>query len=49
MPVSSVGETIHMYGENLGILLLRKIHLMERYGKEEPFVDPGYMWRTPKR
>jgi hypothetical protein len=49
MPVSSVGETIHMYAENLGNLLLRKIQLMEKYGKEEPYIDPGYMWRIPRR
>jgi hypothetical protein len=45
MPVSTVGESLHTYGENFGDLLRRKIALMERHADDEPYVDPGYMWR----
>jgi len=45
MPVSARGETLHIYGENFGDLLAKKIELMERYGNAEPVVDPHYMWR----
>lgn len=49
MPVSTIGETEHCYGENFGELLQKKITLMERHRNDEPFVDPNYMWRTPPR
>jgi hypothetical protein len=45
MPVAASGETLHCYGENFGELLRRKIELMERFGEEEPSIDPDYMWR----
>lgn len=45
MPVAASGETLHCYGENFGELLRRKIELMERFGDEEPSIDPDYMWR----
>jgi hypothetical protein len=48
MPVSSIGETLHTYAENFGELLRKKIELMERFGGEEPAVDPNYMWRMPE-
>lgn len=47
MPVSRIGETLHIYAENFGRLLKKKIDLMERFGDEEPAVDPSYMWRMP--
>ena len=47
MPVSPQGETLHIYGENFGALLERKISIMERHRNDEPRVDPDYMWRTP--
>jgi len=45
MPVSALGESLHIYGENFGALLERKIALMERHACDEPFIDPDYMWR----
>ena len=45
MPISSVGESLHIYGSNFGDLLGRKISLMERHAQDEPFIDPQYMWR----
>ncbi|MEX1140560.1 MAG: hypothetical protein WEF53_14555 [Bacteroidota bacterium] len=45
IPVSQTGESLHMYGRNFGDLLKRKIALMEQHRSDEPFVDPGYMWR----
>lgn len=45
MPVSALGESLHIYGENFGELLERKIALMERHAHDEPFIDPDYMWR----
>jgi hypothetical protein len=47
LPISSTGETAHIYGENFGDLLKKKIALMERHMNEEPFIDPDYMWRMP--
>ncbi|MEW6510961.1 MAG: hypothetical protein AB1428_08400 [Bacteroidota bacterium] len=49
MPVSTIGETLHCYGENFGDLLSRKIALMEKHGKDEPHIDPQYMWRMHER
>jgi len=45
MPVSSVGESLHMHADNFGELLERKIALMERHMHDEPYIDPAYMWR----
>jgi hypothetical protein len=47
MPVSARGESLHIYGENIGDHLRRKIRLMERHREDEPRVDPEYMWRMP--
>jgi hypothetical protein len=47
MPVSTIGETLHIHSKNFGALLRKKIHLMECFGDEEPAVDPKYMWRMP--
>ena len=44
-PVSAIGESLHIYGENFGELLERKIALMERHRDDEPRVDEEYMWR----
>ncbi len=46
MPVSSLGETLHIYGDNFGDLVAKKIALMERHKDDEPFIDPDFMWRT---
>ncbi len=45
IPVSKSGESPHIYGENFGELLKKKIGLMERHKEDEPFIDPNYMWR----
>jgi len=45
MPVSSLGESLHMYGKNFGDLLTRKITLMEQHRDDEPYIDPDFMWR----
>lgn len=45
MPVSRMGESLHIYAENFGQHLLHKIALMERHMDDEPFIDPDYMWR----
>jgi len=45
MPVSALGESLHLYGQNFGELLGRKIALMERHAHDEPHIDPQYMWR----
>ena len=47
MPVSAVAETLHIYGENFGDHLERKIALMEAHRGDEPRIDPNYMWRMP--
>lgn len=48
IPVSSVGDSLHIYGESFGEQLQKKIDLMERHRNDEPFIDPGYMWRMPE-
>ena len=48
MPVSKAGESLHIYGENFGEHLKRKIALMERHVDDEPYIDPNYMWRMPE-
>lgn len=45
IPVSTVGDSLHMYGETFGQQLQKKIDLMERHRNDEPFIDPDYMWR----
>jgi hypothetical protein len=47
MPVSSIGESLHIYADNFGELLERKLSLMERHRNDVPAIDPGYMWRMP--
>ena len=47
MPVSSVAETLHIYGENFGDLLGRKIALMEAHHDDTPRIDRDFMWRMP--
>jgi len=47
IPISQRGESLHLYGENFGELLQRKIALMERHKNDEPHIDPDYMWRMP--
>jgi hypothetical protein len=38
-----------MHGRNLKDLLARRIALMERHAKDDPFIDPGYMERMSGR
>jgi hypothetical protein len=45
MPISQSQESLHIYAENFGEHLQRKITLMEQHIDDEPFIDPGYMWR----
>jgi hypothetical protein len=45
IPISTVGDSLHIYGTNFGKLLERKIALMEAHAKDEPYIDPDYMWR----
>ncbi len=45
LPISVRGETLHIYGENFGELLGKKIRLMETHKNDEPYIDPNYMWR----
>ena len=47
IPISPAGESLHIYGENFGELLEKKIALMERHKNDEPHIDPDYMWRMP--
>ncbi len=47
IPISRSGETLHIYGENFGELLKKKIALMEHHKNDEPRIDPDYMWRMP--
>ncbi|MBI3006399.1 MAG: hypothetical protein HYY49_13465 [Ignavibacteriales bacterium] len=47
IPISRSGESLHIYGENFGELLKKKIELMDRHKDDEPYIDPNYMWRLP--
>lgn len=47
MPVSTVGETLHIYAENFGELVRRKVELMRKHMNDEPYIDPNYMWQMP--
>jgi hypothetical protein len=46
MAVSEFGETPFMYGENFGDLLKKKIALMRRHGRDNPGIDPDFMFRV---
>ena len=48
MPISERGESLHIYGDDFGKHLQRKIQLMEWHIDDEPYIDPNYMWRMPK-
>jgi hypothetical protein len=45
IPVSTLGESMHIYGQNFGELLEKKIALMRQHRNDEPYIDPQYMWR----
>jgi hypothetical protein len=45
MATTDLGESPLMHGRNLKDLLARRIALMERHAKDDPFIDPGYMER----
>jgi len=45
MIVSGSEETAFIHGENFPHLLDKKIALMERHRNDEPYIDPGYMFR----
>lgn len=45
MPVSGGGESLHIYGQNFGEHLRRKIVLMQEHIDDEPHIDPNFMWR----
>ena len=45
MMVSPLGETPFIYGENFPELLEKKIALMRRHRKDEPRIDPDYLFR----
>lgn len=47
LPISKFGESLHIYDENFGELLQRKISLMEQHKDDEPYIDSEYMWRMP--
>jgi len=46
MYVSDFGETPFIYGANFPELLQKRIDLMKKHRKDEPFIDPGYMFRV---
>jgi hypothetical protein len=48
IPISASGETLHIYGDNFGELLEKKIALMGHHRDDEPRVDKEYMWRGRK-
>ena len=45
MPVSRTGESLHLYGENFGDHVRRKIALMQQHIDDEPYIDKEFMWR----
>jgi hypothetical protein len=47
IPISTMGETMQIYGENLGELLQKKIELMTGHENDEPYIDPSFMWQMP--
>jgi hypothetical protein len=48
MPITTGEESLHIYAENFGDHVRRKIELMEQHSNDEPYIDPNYMWRMPK-
>jgi len=49
MPISTREESLHIYAENFGDHVRRKIELMEQHANNEPYIDPKYMWRMPEK
>ncbi len=47
MLISDQGESVHIYGENFGELLARKIELMQGHENDTPYIDPNFIWRVP--
>lgn len=47
IPISTMGETMMIYGENFGELLQRKIELMTGREDDEPYINPNFMWQMP--
>lgn len=45
MPVAALGENYSLYGKNFGLLLQKKIDLMNKHRDDTPSVDPNFMWR----
>ncbi len=45
MPVSLSGESLHIYGDNFGDHVRRKIALMQQHIEDEPYIDKEFMWR----
>jgi hypothetical protein len=45
MATTDLGESPLIHGRNFKDLLTRRIALMERHAKDDPFIDPGYMER----
>ncbi len=45
MIVSGSEETPFIYGSNFPVLIKKKISLMEKHLRDEPFIDPDYMFR----
>ena len=49
MVTTDLGESPLVHGRNLKELLARRIALMQRHAKDDPFIDPGYMERMAGR
>jgi len=49
MATTDLGESPLIHGRNLRDLLARRIALMERHAKDDPFIDPDYMERMAGR
>jgi len=47
MPVSTIGENMHIYGDDFGQLLMKKISLMVKHKNDIPYIDPNFMWHMP--
>jgi hypothetical protein len=45
MATTDLGESPLMHGRNLKDLLARRIGLMDRHAKDDPYIDAGYMER----
>ncbi|MGD9344436.1 MAG: hypothetical protein PVH84_01150 [Candidatus Aminicenantes bacterium] len=45
--LSATDETPFIHGTNFGELLERKIALMQKHAKDEPHIDPDYMYSLP--